>query len=105
MIKLPYKILSGIFSLFVIIGGIYFLYFYKSENLQPEQNQRTGSGFIQEDNTLQSDECFICTGPMSKRYHKDKYCKGLSKCSGYIKKEKITEAISNAHTPCKICWY
>lgn len=47
---------------------------------------------------------YVCTGSKSKRYHKTNECKGLSKCSGSIKKVTIEEAKRMNRTPCKICY-
>lgn len=47
---------------------------------------------------------YICTGPQSKRYHKTSSCKGLSNCSGQIKKVTPEEAKKMNRTPCKICY-
>lgn len=47
---------------------------------------------------------YICTGPQSKKYHKTENCRGLSKCSGTIKKITLDEAKKIKRTPCKICY-
>lgn len=47
---------------------------------------------------------YICTGPQSRRYHKTATCKGLSRCSGEIKKITVEQAKSMGRTPCKRCY-
>lgn len=52
-----------------------------------------------------SDDVYICTGPQSKRYHKTKSCKGLSKCSTKIIQVSIEEATDDYYrTPCGYCY-
>lgn len=46
---------------------------------------------------------FICTGEKAKRYHLDRNCSGLSRCSKEIIEVTIEEAESKGRTPCKIC--
>lgn len=55
-----------------------------------------------EDN--QDNVVYVCTGNKSKRYHKTDKCKGLSACSGSIKKVSVNEAKRMNRTPCKICY-
>lgn len=51
------------------------------------------------------DDVYICTGPQSKRYHKTKSCKGLSKCSDKILKVSVEEATDDyGRTPCGYCY-
>ena len=47
---------------------------------------------------------YICTGPMSKRYHKSPRCRGLDNCSKEIKKVTIGYAKNLGRTPCKWCY-
>ena len=47
---------------------------------------------------------YICTGPMSKRYHKSPRCRGLGSCSKNIKKVTINYAKNIGRTPCKWCY-
>lgn len=47
---------------------------------------------------------YICTGSSSKRYHCDRDCKGLSRCSGEIEEVTEEEAEDMGRTPCKICY-
>lgn len=51
-----------------------------------------------------SGHVFICTGSSSKRYHSDRDCKGLSRCSGEIEEVSEEEAENMGRTPCKICY-
>ena len=47
---------------------------------------------------------YICTGPMSKRYHKSPRCRGLDNCSKEIQKVTIGYAKILGRTPCKWCY-
>jgi hypothetical protein len=47
---------------------------------------------------------YICTGGSSKRYHATSGCKGLSNCSGEIKKVTVNDAKKMGRTPCKMCF-
>lgn len=47
---------------------------------------------------------FICTGGKSTKYHKTATCRGLSRCSGQIKKITIDDASKMGRTPCSICY-
>ena len=51
-----------------------------------------------------SDNVFICTGESSERYHCDRDCRGLSRCSGEIEEVSEEEAEDMGRTPCKICY-
>ena len=51
-----------------------------------------------------SDNVFICTGESSERYHCDRDCRGLSRCSGEIEEVSEGEAEDMGRTPCKICY-
>ena len=51
-----------------------------------------------------SDNVFICTGESSERYHCDRDCRGLSRCSGEIEEVSEEEAENMGRTPCKICY-
>ena len=51
-----------------------------------------------------SGSVYICTGGSSKRYHCDRDCKGLSRCSGEIEEVTEEEAEDMGRTPCKICY-
>lgn len=46
---------------------------------------------------------YICTGPHAKRYHANKYCVGLSSCSGAIQEKGLYEAENDGKTPCRMC--
>ena len=45
---------------------------------------------------------YICTGPKAKVYHITPKCKGLTKCSGDIKKVTLEE-IQKSRRACKLC--
>ncbi len=47
---------------------------------------------------------YICTGPMSKRYHKTSSCRGLKSCSDEIEKVSVDHAKKMGRTPCKWCY-
>lgn len=47
---------------------------------------------------------YICTGSMSKRYHKTSNCRGLNSCSKEIKKVSVDYAKKIGRTPCKWCY-
>lgn len=53
---------------------------------------------------VQRGNVYICTGGSSKRYHCDRDCKGLSRCSGEIEEVSEEEAEDMGRTPCKICY-
>ena len=46
---------------------------------------------------------YVCTGPMSQCYHKDRHCKGLERCSKTIEAVSVAEAIDAGRRPCKWC--
>lgn len=50
------------------------------------------------------DTVYICTGGSSERFHSDKNCKGLRRCSGNVIEVTSGEAIGMGRTPCKICY-
>lgn len=56
------------------------------------------------DQFTQSVEVYICTGPMSKRYHRSTSCKGLKNCSEKVIKVDIDKAKSMGRTPCGYCY-
>lgn len=47
---------------------------------------------------------YICTGPKSKRYHCDQYCKGLRSCSKDVIAVSLEKARKMGRTPCKWCY-
>lgn len=47
---------------------------------------------------------WVCLGGMSKRYHNNKNCRGLRRCSVVPSTCSISEAESMGRTPCKICY-
>ncbi len=51
---------------------------------------------------VKSEYVYICTGPKAKVYHATPKCKGLSKCSGDIKKVTLEE-IQKSRRACKLC--
>ena len=46
---------------------------------------------------------YVCTGPHSKRYHFDRHCKGLKRCSGQIIERDIEAAYEDGLRPCGWC--
>lgn len=49
-----------------------------------------------------SNTVWVCGGPKSKRYHKNKNCPGLSRCSKTPRQVSLKEAKSS-YTPCRKC--
>ena len=47
---------------------------------------------------------YICTGPMSKRYHCDRYCRGLNSCSKEVIAVSLEKAKKMGRTPCGWCY-
>lgn len=47
---------------------------------------------------------YICNGPASKKYHKAKNCRGLTRCSTATEKISQKEAVKKGRTACKICY-
>lgn len=45
---------------------------------------------------------YVCNGKSAKRYHMDRYCKGLRNCRSGISEISLEEAMEY-RTPCKIC--
>jgi uncharacterized lipoprotein YajG len=70
----------------------------KSAGVEPEKKESAVKSAVSSDNV------FICTGSSSKRYHCERDCKGLSRCSGEIEELSEEEAEDMGRTPCKICY-
>lgn len=70
----------------------------KPDDVEPEKKESV----VKSD--AYSENVFICTGSSSKRYHCDRDCKGLSRCSGEIEEISEDEAEDMGRTPCKICY-
>lgn len=66
-------------------------YRYDSEENYKERNNVTGV-------------VYICTGETSTKFHCNRDCKGLSRCSGEIEEVSEEEAEDMGRTPCKICY-
>ena len=47
---------------------------------------------------------YVCTGPMSKKYHATKDCRGLNKCSEDIIAVSLEKAKNMGRGPCGICY-
>lgn len=47
---------------------------------------------------------WICTGPMSKRYHCDGDCKGLHSCSKNVTYIPLSDAKKMGRTECRYCY-
>ena len=45
---------------------------------------------------------YICDSGNTVKYHLDKDCRGLNKCTHEIKKVKLEDA-KEEHNPCKLC--
>ncbi len=49
-------------------------------------------------------ECvYVCSGPVSKRYHSVEDCDGLKRCSGGILRMTADDAERIGKTPCRLC--
>ena len=72
---------------------LFLLVFIASASTEAERNQ-----------LVQSVEVYICTGPMSKRYHRFSSCRGLKNCSEKVIKVDIQKAKSMGRTPCGYCY-
>ena len=51
-----------------------------------------------------SDTVYICTGSLSKTYHRADDCMGLSRCSREIKTVSLDEAKEMGRRECRICY-
>ena len=47
---------------------------------------------------------WICGGPNSQRYHSNRGCSGLKRCSKTPSKISLKEAQKRGYTPCKKCY-
>lgn len=70
----------------------------KSADVEPEKKESAVKSAYSGGNV------FICTGESSERYHCDRDCRGLSRCSGEIEEISEEEAEDMGRTPCKICY-
>ncbi len=50
------------------------------------------------------DSVYICVSPTGHKYHNDRDCRGLAKCTHEIRKVSKAQAIKMGYTPCKICY-
>lgn len=55
-------------------------------------------------NTKDDTKVWICVSSSAYRYHNNRHCHGLCKCSHTIKEVTLTYAIEKKYTPCKICY-
>jgi len=94
--KLLQKIMKNVKLLFSIyvISSVLFLSCGKNNEgtMNTQQNNKSES------------TVYICTGPQSKRYHKDSSCNGLNKCSGSVIPISSNDASAQGRTPCKMCY-
>ena len=49
-------------------------------------------------------QVYVCTGRYSKTYHKNRFCKGLSKCKASVKRIDLKQAKKKGRRACKICY-
>lgn len=47
---------------------------------------------------------YICLSPKAYRYHKNRSCRGLNKCSYNIILVPVSTAENRGYTPCNICY-
>lgn len=50
--------------------------------------------------SIEETKVYICTGKGSKRYHYDKYCRGLSRCSNHLKTTTLKKAKAMGRSLC-----
>ena len=50
------------------------------------------------------DSVYICVSTTGHKYHNDRECRGLAKCTHEIRKVSKVQAIKMGYTPCKICY-
>lgn len=56
--------------------------------------------FTLKSNQVEETKVYICTGKGSKRYHYDKHCRGLSRCSTTLKTVTLEKAQAMGRTLC-----
>lgn len=71
-------------------------------NVSNFEIKRRGATKFQNEET--STTAYICTGTTSKKYHCDRYCQGLSHCTGEIEEISEEDAEDMGRTPCKMCY-
>lgn len=79
--------------------SIFFAFLFLVVNLFITTSNATTNGF----NNIHS-VVYVCTGPKAEVYHSRPNCKGLSRCSGTIKKMSLSEARANKRRACKLCY-
>ncbi|MDB5122349.1 MAG: hypothetical protein JWP94_478 [Mucilaginibacter sp.] len=52
---------------------------------------------------LAVDPVYICISNTAHKYHNDRDCRGLAKCTHQIRKVSKDQAIKMGYKPCKIC--
>jgi len=52
-----------------------------------------------------ADSVWICVSPTGHKYHNDRDCRGLNRCTHEIRKVSKTQAIKMGYSSCKICYH
>lgn len=68
-----------------------------------DKSDRDEAKIATEGKTVASVGVYICTGPNAERYHADRYCGGLSRCSMEIIQTTVADAEARGKTPCRLC--
>ena len=59
-------------------------------------------GILFNSSTIENSTVFICDSPTAKKYHFNKECRGLNRCTHEIKKISKSEAVKIGFTVCLI---
>lgn len=51
-----------------------------------------------------ADSVYICVSKTGHKYHSDRDCRGLARCTHEIRKVSKDEAIRMGYSACKICY-
>lgn len=76
----------------------------ESKKTTSEYTNYESSGYQYVDEESSEMYVWICTGPRSKKYHNNKNCRGLRRCSGERRSVSVQTAESMGRTPCGFCY-
>jgi hypothetical protein len=62
------------------------------------------SGSITKRLSTKADEVYICVSKTGHKYHSDRDCRGLARCTHEIRKISKDQAIKMGYSACKICY-